>query len=145
MNSVYKLAILLAALLALNSCASRPRNSAAPASVRDTQNFDAGWLFLKADAPGADQKSFDDSTWRKLDLPHDWSIEGPFAETNQTGGAGAFLPGGIGWYRKYFSLSADLPNRNVLIEFDGVMQNSDVWINGYHPRPPSVRLCQLQL
>jgi len=132
MNSVYKLAVLLSSLLALNSCASRPRNSAAPVSVRDTESFDAHWLFLKADAPGADQKSFDDSTWRQLDLPHDWSIEGPFAGTNQTGGAGAFLPSGIGWYRKHFSLPKDLPNRNVLIEFDGVMQNSDVWVNGFH-------------
>jgi len=101
----------------------------APAAA---DNFDAGWLFLKADAPGAEQAAFPDSTWRKLDLPHDWSIEGPFAETNKTGGAGAFLPSGIGWYRKHFTLAKNLSSHVVRVEFDGVMQNSDVWINGFH-------------
>ena len=69
----------------------------APAAepARVTENFDANWLFLKADATNAEQIQFDDSGWRKLNLPHDWSIEGPFAETNKTGGAGAFLPGGV--------------------------------------------------
>src|SRR5690348_235777 len=66
------------------------------AGVRVTESFDANWLFLKADARNAEQVGFDDSGWRKLDVPHDWSIEGPFAETNRTGGAGAFLPGGVG-------------------------------------------------
>ena len=75
------------------------------AGARTTENFDAGWLFLKADAPGAEQNNFSDAAWRKLDLPHDWSIEGPFAETNAAGGAGAFLPSGVAWYRKHFSLA----------------------------------------
>jgi beta-galactosidase len=95
-----------------------------------TESFDANWRFLKADAPGAEQSQFDDSTWRALDVPHDWSIEGPFAETNKTGGAGAFLPSGVGWYRKQFTLPDTFSNRCVFIEFDGVMQNSEVWING---------------
>jgi len=105
------------------------------AGARTTENFDAGWLFLKADAPGAEQNNFSDAAWRKLDLPHDWSIEGPFAETNAAGGAGAFLPSGVAWYRKHFSLAkaeAEMPGRPVFIEFDGVMANSDVWINGFH-------------
>lgn len=102
------------------------------APAQTAANFDANWLFLKADAPGAEQTSFTDSTWRKLDLPHDWSIEGPFAETNKTGGAGAFLPSGIGWYRKHFTLPKIFSNRLISVEFDGVMQNSDVWINGFH-------------
>jgi beta-galactosidase len=100
------------------------------ADARVTENFDSNWLFLKAGAAGAEQNQFDDSAWRKLDVPHDWSIEGPFAETNLTGGAGAFLPSGIGWYRKHFTLPDDFSGRRVFIEFDGVMQNSDVWING---------------
>ena len=97
---------------------------------RQTLNFDADWNFLKADAPGAEQPDFDHSAWRKLNVPHDWSIEGPFAETNPTGGAGAFLPAGVGWYRKQFSLSTNDGGRRVFVEFDGVMANSDVWING---------------
>lgn len=93
-------------------------------------NFDARWKFFKGDAPGAEQPGFDDSQWRKLDLPHDWSIEGPFAQTNKTGGAGAWLPHGVGWYRKQFTLPAEQKDKRVFIEFDGVMQNSEVWING---------------
>jgi beta-galactosidase len=102
------------------------------AAARVTENFDTGWRFLKADAPGAEKNDFDDSAWRKLDVPHDWSIEGPFAETNKTGGAGAFLPSGVGWYRKHFTLPTDFPNARYAVEFDGVMANSDVWINGVH-------------
>jgi beta-galactosidase len=102
------------------------------ADARRTEDFDADWRFLKADAPGAEQNSFADAAWRKLDLPHDWSIEGPFAETNLTGCAGAFLPGGVGWYRKHFMLPRNFFDRSVTVEFDGVMQNSDVWINGFH-------------
>jgi beta-galactosidase len=101
-------------------------------SARQTLSFDAGWRFLKADAAGAEKPAFDDATWRTLDVPHDWSIEGPFAQTNKTGGAGAFLPSGIGWYRKHFTLPADAAGRRVFVEFDGVMEHSDVWINGEH-------------
>ena len=103
---------------------------AAPA--RQTESFDANWNFLQADATGAETNTFDDSAWQKLNLPHDWSIAGPFAETNLTGGAGAFLPSGVGWYRKHFSLPETESGKSVTIEFDGVMQNSDVWINGFH-------------
>ena len=99
---------------------------------RVTENFDANWRFQKSDAPGGELNDFNDSAWRKLDLPHDWSIEGPFAETNLTGGAGAFLPSGLGWYRKHFTLPKNFSNQVVRVEFDGVMQNSDVWINGFY-------------
>ena len=98
--------------------------------VRQVQSFDTGWKFNSGDAPGAEQPQFDDRAWRKLDVPHDWSIEGPFSETNRTGGAGGFLPSGVGWYRKEFTLPDTISNRCVFIEFDGVMQNSEVWING---------------
>ena len=101
-------------------------------SARVTQSFDADWRFLKADAPGAEQNQFDDSAWRQLDVPHDWSIEGPFDEANKTGTAGAFLPAGVGWYRKHFTLPENDSARHFFIEFDGVMANSDVWINGFH-------------
>jgi beta-galactosidase len=95
-------------------------------------SFDSDWLFLKADATNAAQIQFDDSGWRKVSVPHDWSIEGPFSETNKTGGSGAFLPAGMGWYRKHFTLPANDADKCVFIEFDGVMANSDVWINGFH-------------
>jgi beta-galactosidase len=102
----------------------------APAAV--VRPFDADWQFLKADAPGAEQPGFDDHSWRKLSLPHDWAIEGPFDPKAPTGQGGAFLPSGIGWYRKSFSLPQSDSTRDVFVDFDGVMANSDVWINGFH-------------
>ena len=96
-------------------------------------NFDKAWLFLKSDAQGAEAANFNDATWRKLDVPHDWSIEGPFDPKNPTGGAGGFFPAGVGWYRKHFILSTEESNRRKFLStFDGVMANSDVWINGFH-------------
>ncbi len=95
------------------------------------ESLDAQWRFSLNDAHDAMQPSFDDSRWRLLDVPHDWSIEGPIRQDNSTGPGGAFLPAGIGWYRKQFSLRAADTTRRVWIEFDGVMANSEVWINGF--------------
>jgi beta-galactosidase len=100
--------------------------------VRAITPFDAGWLFNKGDAPGADQATFTDSSWRALNVPHDWSIEGPFDQNATTTGRGGYLPAGIGWYRKHFTLPQALSGKRVFIEFDGVMANSDVYVNGTH-------------
>jgi beta-galactosidase len=126
MKSAPTLAVLVfaAALLPTVCPAAEP--------ARVTENLDANWLFLKANTTNAQQIQFDDSTWRKLNVPHDWSIEEPFSPTNKTGGAGGFLPSGVGWYRRHFTLPENFSNRCVFIEFDGVMANSDVWINGSH-------------
>jgi beta-galactosidase len=125
--------LLWLAVAVVASCAAAAQSPGpAPASPRVTQSFDPDWRFLKADAPGAEQPAFDDAAWRKLDVPHDWSIEGPFSQTNPSTGLGAWLPSGIGWYRKHFTLPDDFKSRLVFIEFDGIMQNSDVWINGFH-------------
>ena len=99
--------------------------------ARTISSFDADWRFLQADAPGAEHAQFADAAWRMLSVPHDWSIAGSFAETNLTGGAGAFLPSGVAWYRKHFSLPDNADGQRVWVEFDGVMGNSDVWINGF--------------
>jgi beta-galactosidase len=100
--------------------------------IRVTIPFDGDWRFLKSDPVGAERIEFDDAQWRTLSVPHDWSIEGPFDASNPTGPAGGFLPAGIGWYRKHFALPQDYAGRRVFIDFDGVMANSDVWINGFH-------------
>src|SRR5262245_58167096 len=71
---------------------------------RVIEPFDAGWRFLQSEAEGAEAAGFDDSKWTTVNAPHDWSITGPFAATNKTGGAGGFLPSGVGWYRKQFTL-----------------------------------------
>jgi beta-galactosidase len=93
-------------------------------------NFDNDWRFLKSDADGAENPSFDDSQWRKLDVPHDWSIEGPYDKNNPTSRGGGYLPAGIGWYRKSFTITEAAAKQKVFIEFDGIMANSEVWING---------------
>jgi beta-galactosidase len=126
---------LFSAIVALTVTIAATSFAMAPKPIkpaRTTTSFDADWRFLKANAEGAEKPEFDDSTWRTLDVPHDWSIEGPFAKENPTGGGGGFLPSGIGWYRKQFKLPADSASQRVFIEFDGVMHNSDVWINGHH-------------
>jgi beta-galactosidase len=65
-----------------------------------------------------------------VDLPHDWSIEGPYSEKEPAGAAGGYLPTGIGWYRKRFLVPEAYRERTILVEFDGIYQNSEVWING---------------
>src|SRR3989454_764209 len=97
---------------------------------RQVTSFDQGWRFHLGDVPGAQDPAFADASWRTLDLPHDWSIEGEFSEQNPAGVGGGALPGGVGWYRKTFSVPAADSGRIRFIEFDGVYRNSEVWING---------------
>src|SRR5947199_9777591 len=104
----------------------------AAAAQRSTIDFDRAWRFHLGDVPGAQGADFDDAGWRRLDLPHDWSIEGDFSDTNPAGANGGALPGGVGWYRKTFSVAARDTGRVVFIEFDGVYRNSEVWINGHY-------------
>ena len=94
--------------------------------------FDADWRFGPGDVDGAHAEAFDDGNWRRVDLPHDWSIEGPIAQDNPAGARGGFFPGGIGWYRRTFDAPAAWADRKVAVEFDGVYWHSDVWINGHH-------------
>ncbi len=99
-------------------------------AVRESLNFDHDWRFLRGDAAGGEAPALDDRAWRKLNVPHDWSIEGPYSAANASGTG--FLPGGIGWYRKTFALPEAARGRKISIEFDGVYRDSDVWINGKH-------------
>jgi len=102
------------------------------AAQRSSLAFDREWRFHLGDASGAQEVAFDDSGWRPLDLPHDWSIEGEFSDTNPAGANGGALPGGVGWYRKAFAVSQNDTGRLVFVEFDGVYRNSQVWINGQY-------------
>ncbi|UOQ83505.1 glycoside hydrolase family 2 TIM barrel-domain containing protein [Gracilibacillus salinarum] len=98
--------------------------------VRNIMDFDKNWLFHKGDTADAYQVSYDDANWRRLNVPHDWSVEGDIARDNESGQSGGFVPTGIGWYRKYFQ-TTDV-NKKVYIYFDGVYQNSEVWCNGHY-------------
>jgi len=100
-------------------------------SARDRQSFDKDWLFVLADSAGMQKSEYSDGHWRRLNLPHDWAIEGDFSPSNPSGASGGALPGGIGWYRKHFSLSPDEKYDRFTITFDGVYMNSTVYINGH--------------
>lgn len=142
----------LRALAAMVLATALPLVSSALADVTSTRDraFDADWRFHPGDIAGAEQAAFDDSAWRALDVPHDWSIEDlPPAPAAEADGKtptriGPFAPdenpslhftghtlGGIGWYRKSFTLGEADAGKQIAIHFDGVYMNSEVWINGH--------------
>ena len=95
-------------------------------------SFDRGWKFFLGDSINAQDPALDDRTWTPLNVPHDWSIAGPYSETAPGGSTGGYLPTGVGWYRKSYWLPHSAAGRRILLEFDGVYQCSDVWLNGHH-------------
>ena len=106
---------------------------ASPAAAQRQQlSMDPGWRFTLGDPSGAEQPGFDDRAWRRVDLPHDWSIEGTPQQDAPGRGTMGYFPAGIGWYRKAFRMPAGSRGREAWLEFDGVYMNSDVWINGFH-------------
>ena len=96
--------------------------------ARNVKNFNFDWKFHKGNISGANEAEFIDKGWCKLDLPHDWSIEGPF--DSKWASCTGYLPAGIGWYRKRFSVPKNDQDRKVFIYFEGVYNNSEVWVNG---------------
>ena len=99
---------------------------------RIRESFNKGWKFFPGDLTEGYAVGFNDQNWRKLTLPHDWSIEGKFDQKNPAKPEGGGLPTGIGWYRKTFTAPVNYKNRLVTIAFDGVYKNSEVWINGHY-------------
>ena len=90
------------------------------------------WAFTLGDEPDAWAKGFDDSSWRMVTVPHDWSVEQPFSQSHSSGTG--YLPGGIGWYRAHVSLRevGEIAGKHVRLVFHGVYKNAQVWVNGYH-------------
>ena len=115
----------LGIILTIQAC------TANKSSVRQINDFTEDWKFSLSDDSLASNGNFDDSKWRTLNLPHDWSIEADFSADNPASPGGGALPGGIGWYRKTFTADPSFENKNVYIDFDGVYRNSRVWINGH--------------
>lgn len=95
------------------------------------QDFTADWTFHLGDDSAASRPDYDDTAWRILHLPHDWAIEGEFSRDNPSGTGGGALPGGIGWYRKTFTVDKADEGKRLYIDFDGVYMNSEVFINGH--------------
>ncbi|GAB3342757.1 glycoside hydrolase family 2 TIM barrel-domain containing protein [Larkinella ripae] len=108
-------------------------------TLAQTRLFDSDWRFLKDSTVQAENRAFNDDNWRKLDLPHDWSIEdlpdqvaGPFSRASVGATSTGYTIGGTGWYRKSFTMSPAEKGKTVSIAFDGVHMETDVWINGQH-------------
>lgn len=99
--------------------------------MRTRTSIDFDWRFALGDFLEAKAPGFDDRSWRTLDLPHDWSVEATPHPDNPAQAGGGFFPGGIGWYRKRLDVPVDLGDRHVLIEFDGIYMNGEVWCNGH--------------
>ncbi|CAM3445121.1 glycoside hydrolase family 2 TIM barrel-domain containing protein [Sphingobacterium prati] len=97
---------------------------------RQVINFNAGWWF-KLDSSQHHANGRNGEGWRFLDLPHDWSIEMPFKEHSPAGSGAAYLDGGVGWYEKSFVLADTDRTQRIFIAFEGVYENSEVWINGH--------------
>ena len=100
----------------------------AQVSFGKSENINDGWLFKLGDEKNAQAADFDASKWRQLDLPHDWSVEGTLSPTLAS--CTGYLPGGIGWYRKTLNISTEKKGEKVFIYFEGVYNNSEVFVNG---------------
>ena len=100
------------------------------ATARERINFDKGWRFALADSVQMSALDYNDSKWHTLNVPHDWAIEGDFSASAPSGNSGGALPGGIGWYRKTFTVDNADKGTMMYIDFDGVYMNAKVWING---------------
>ena len=92
-------------------------------------SFNEGWKFYKGEASNAQYLSFDDSSWRDQNLPHDWAIEGPF-DIQYNARCGGLPFHGEGWYRKSFNISKNEKGKHVTLHFDGAMYNAKIWLNG---------------
>jgi len=92
-------------------------------------SFNEGWKFHKGEARNAQYISFDDSSWRDQNLPHDWAIEGPF-DIQYNARCGGLPFHGEGWYRKSFNVPKNAKGKHVTVHFDGAMYNAKVWLNG---------------
>ena len=116
--------ISLTAVLRGTACCSSP-----PFEPREIQPLDDGWRFTTGDTAGAEDPAYDDRDWREVHLPHDWAIAGPYNQA--VGTAQGFLRRPqVGWYRLHLDLKNKLPGRRVLIQFNGVYRESEVWVNG---------------
>lgn len=108
-----------------------PGLTMADESPREVIDFTTSWRFHLGDLPDAKDPLFKDDSWRLLNVPHDWSIEGEFSKDHPATPGGGALPGGTGWYRKSFVIPSSDKGRLIFIDFDGVYHNSEVWINGH--------------
>ena len=115
--------ILFACLISFSACIAQK-------ATRQITDFNSSWKFKLNDTTASFATSVDDSQWRTLNLPHDWSIESDFGKDFPATAGGGALPGGLGWYRKTFTVNKADKDKRIFVEFDGVYRKSEVWVNG---------------
>lgn len=120
-----KNALFATVILLMTFCTATPTR--AQVSFGNPTKFNDGWLFSLTDNAAITQSSYDDSQWRKLTLPHDWSVEGQLSPSLAS--CTGYLPGGIGWYRKHFKITDDAARHYIY--FEGVYNRSEVYLNGH--------------
>jgi beta-galactosidase len=131
---------LVASLFSLASAGPRDAHGTAGNPVaRSRTSFNAGWLFerfgpmpdgsTKAEPAALERSDLKDAAWRRLDLPHDWGIEGPF-RSDLPANTGKLPWAGVGWYRKHFRVSPVGKGERFFVDFDGAMSHAKVWLNG---------------
>jgi beta-galactosidase len=125
LNHKLMIVVLCAALAPFGTAAAMPD------SPRVELSADSGWKFFLGDPKGAEASGLQDQSWRTIDVPHDWSIEGRPDKNNPSGSGGGFFPTGTGWYRKTFTAAAGWKGKRVSVEFDGVYRNATVYLNGH--------------
>ncbi len=114
------LLVLWAAISCLSAWAQAP--------FGQSESINKGWKFTLSDVPEAQAPAYDDSKWKTLDVPHDWSVQAQLSPTLAS--ATGYLPGGIGWYRKELNIPADKQGELVYLYFEGVYNRSEVYVNG---------------
>lgn len=112
------------------AAASATLNNTYDGARESTVSFDLGWKFHLGDVSGAQATAFDDSSWTTLNVPHDWSISLPFNQSSTAKDGGGYLDGGLGWYRKTFTLPAADAGQKWFVQFDGVYMDSTIYLNG---------------
>jgi beta-galactosidase len=98
--------------------------------ARQTIRLDDDWKFMLGDPDKAAEPSFDDSTWRVVTVPHDWSIESKIDPAAPMGGGGGFFRSGIGWYRHKLEVTPDQKGKHIEVEFEGIYENASIYLNG---------------
>jgi beta-galactosidase/beta-glucuronidase len=98
-------------------------------SFGDSKKINDNWKFNLQDTPDAQNKTFDDTKWQSVNVPHDWSVKGQLSPTLAS--CTGYLPGGIAWYRKSINISQSKSGEKVYLYFEGVYNRSEVFINGH--------------
>jgi len=122
---IFKYLFFLVTIVLFLACAESKNTT-----VTEKSLFDFDWKFTKGAITNAETVAFNDEVWKSVNLPHDWSIEGPFSKENKSFSRGGWLPTGKCTYRKTFQIPEEDKNKRIAIYFDGAYRNSEVWLNG---------------